>query len=214
MHHIEIINLTKEFKGTIVLEDINLSLYSGKIYGFVGKNGSGKTMLLRILGGLVKPTSGTVIVDGIEITNRNNNEHKIGLVIENASLYPNFTGHKNLMFLANINCYIGEQEVREAIRRVGLDPDDKRSIKKYSLGMKQRIAFAQAVMEKPDFLFLDEPTNALDEQGVELIRNVIIEESKRGALVLIASHNREDIETLCDEVYTINNGRAAHCGKE
>jgi ABC-2 type transport system ATP-binding protein len=207
MHKIETLNLTKEMKGTTILNNINISIHSGKIYGFVGKNGSGKTMLFRALGGLIKPSSGKIIIDEKEMDQKNRVLVKIGLVIENASLYPNFTGLRNLMFLAKINNYIGEKEVKDAIKRVGLDPDDKRTIKKYSLGMKQRIAIAQAIMEKPDFLFLDEPTNALDAEGIEQIRNIIIEEAKRGALVLIASHNKEDIEQLCDETFYMAEGK-------
>jgi ABC-2 type transport system ATP-binding protein len=206
MHHIEVTNLTKKLKNNIILQNINLSLNGGKIYGFIGKNGSGKTMLFRILGGLVKPTSGDVFLNGNK-HNVHNNINKIGLVIENASLYPTFTGLKNLMFLAKINNYINKEDVIDAITKVGLDPCDKRTISKYSLGMKQRIAIAQAIMEKPDFLFLDEPTNALDSQGICHIRNLIKDEARRGAVVLIASHNKDDIEQLCDKTFYITDGK-------
>jgi len=206
MHYIETRNLNKELKGNLVLKDVNLNLRGDKIYGIVGKNGSGKTMLFRVLSGLVRPSSGKVLLDGNEIHVEKHNAAKIGLVIENASLYPAFTGLKNLMLLAKINNYIVEEEVRDAIKRVGLDPDDKRVVRKYSLGMKQRIAIAQAIMEKPDFLFLDEPTNALDAEGVEIVRNIIREEAKRGALVFLASHNVEDIDILCDETFKMAEG--------
>lgn len=207
MHSIETVNLNKEIKGNQVLKNINLNLRSGKIYGVVGKNGSGKTMLLRVLGGLVRPSSGKVFLDENEIHVEKHNCAKIGLVIENASLYPSYTGLKNLMLLAKINNYVSEEEVRNAIKRVGLDPEDKRIVRKYSLGMKQRIAIAQAIMEKPDFLFLDEPTNALDTEGIEIVRNIIREEFKRGALVFLASHNKEDIEMLCDETFNMAEGK-------
>ncbi len=206
MHYIETRNLCKEIKGNLVLKNIDLNLKGDKIYGIVGKNGSGKTMLFRVLSGLVRPSSGKVLLDGNEIHVEKHNAAKIGLVIENASLYPAFTGLKNLMLLAKINNYIGEEEVRDAIKRVGLNPDDKRVVRKYSLGMKQRIAIAQAIMEKPDFLFLDEPTNALDAEGVEIVRNIIREEAKRGALVFLASHNLEDIDILCDETFKMAEG--------
>jgi ABC-2 type transport system ATP-binding protein len=148
-----------------------------------------------------------VFLDENEIHVKKHNCVKIGLVIENASLYPSYTGLKNLMLLAKINNYVSEEEVRNAIIRVGLDPEDKRIVRKYSLGMKQRIAIAQAIMEKPDFLFLDEPTNALDTEGIETVRNIIREECKRGALVFLASHNKEDVEILCDETFNMAEGK-------
>lgn len=196
MYNIEVKNLEKSINGDVILNNINLSLDGGNIYGFIGKNGSGKTMLFRIIAGLVKPSKGNVFLEG----------EKIGVVIENASLFPDFTGFKNLMFLAKINNYIGEKEVRDAIESVGLDPNDKRTINKYSLGMRQRIAIAQAIMEEPHFLLLDEPTNALDENGVILIRNIIKKQAERGAVVLIASHNSKDIEQLCDKIMYLSNG--------
>lgn len=207
MHTIETIHLSKVMKGKQILNDINLTLQSEKIYGIVGQNGSGKTMLFRTLCGLVKPSSGEIIIDGRKSYQKDGPAYKMGVVIENASLYPDFTGFKNLMFLSKINHYIGETEVCEAIKKVGLDPEDKRSLKKYSLGMRQRIAIAQAIMEKPDFLFLDEPTNALDAAGVELVRAIIREEAERGALVFIASHNKEDISELCNETFRMEEGK-------
>lgn len=197
MPQIEVINLSKVIKNNSILMNVNLSMEGGKIYGFVGKNGAGKTMLFRMIGGLVKPTTGKIELKGQDY----------GIVIEHASLYPNFTGLKNLMFLANIKKKIGIEQVKEAIREVGLDPEDKRKVKQYSLGMRQRLALAQAIMEKPDFLLLDEPTNGLDDEGVNTIRNIINREAIRGAAVLLASHNSEDIAQLCDEVYFIAEGK-------
>lgn len=206
MHTIEVNNLSKIIRGTEVLHNINLSLNGGKVYGFIGKNGSGKTMLFRALSGIIKPSSGEIYFDKIMVKDHTDIFRRIGLVIENASLYPDFTGFKNLVLLSKINNLIDEDEVREAIVRVGLKPEDKRKIRKYSLGMKQRIAIAQAIMEKPDFLFLDEPTNALDTEGVNLIRKIIKEEADRGAIVLLASHNKEDIEQLCDDRFYMEEG--------
>ena len=131
----------------------------------------------------------------------------IGITIENAGLYPEFTGFNNLKILAKINNRIGNNEIKSAMERVGLDPDDKRTVRKYSLGMKQKIVIAQAIMEKPDILLLDEPTNALDTAGVELVRNIIMEEKRRGAIIVLASHNKTDIELLADEIIYIENGK-------
>ena len=206
MNTIELENVSKTLRNNEVLKDITLHFESGKIYGFVGRNGSGKTMLFRIIAGLIKPTSGYVRYNSKVLGTELDIIPRLGLVIENVGLYPEFTGLRNLKMLANINCLIGEQEIKEAIIRVGLDPNDNRTVRKYSLGMKQRIVLAQAVMEHPDVLILDEPTNALDEDGVEQIRELIREEKERGALVLIASHNKEDISSLCDKIYSMKAG--------
>ncbi len=189
----------------IILKNVNLSMESGKIYGFVGHNGSGKTMLFRALSGLIKIHSGEIRLDGKVLHKDMKVLPDLGIIIENAGLYPELTGFENLKQLAKLNKKIGESEIREAITRVGLNPDDKKPFRKYSLGMKQRIVIAQAIMEKPQILMLDEPTNALDEDGVTDIRQLIKEEKQRGALVLIASHNKEDITELADKVYTVKN---------
>ena len=163
-------------------------------------------MLFRALSGLITISSGRILLDDKELHKDIRVLDNIGIVIENAGLYPELTGFENLKLLAKINGKIDNQQIKETIKRVGLNPEDKRTFKKYSLGMKQRIVIAQAIMEKPDILMLDEPTNALDEEGVELIRQIIKEEKERGAMVLIASHNREDIEILTDKVFIINGG--------
>lgn len=200
-------NICMNIKDKKILENINLNLKSGKIYGFVGENGSGKTMLFRALSGLMRITSGSVILDGKQLHKDMAVLPDMGIVIENAGLYPELTGLDNLKLLAKLNKKIGVDEIKATITKVGLDPEDKRTFKKYSLGMKQRIVFAQAIMEKPGILFLDEPTNALDEEGVNDIRKIIIEEKERGALICIASHNKEDISRLVDEVYVVKNGK-------
>jgi ABC-2 type transport system ATP-binding protein len=202
MNAIDLIGVSKMIKGVTVLQDINLRMEGGEIYGLVGRNGSGKTMLLRMLAGLIQPTSGK-----IHYENDIADEAKIGITIENPLFYPAFTGYKNLMFLANINKYAGSAEVRTALDEVGLDPDDPRVVRKYSLGMKQRLGIAQALMEDPDYLFLDEPTNALDEEGIGRIRNLIIRQAKRGAVVVVASHSKEEIAVLCDKLYFMEKGR-------
>ncbi len=204
---VEIKDLCKQFKDRRVLDHINLQIGTGKIYGIVGINGSGKTMLFRCMAGLVRPTSGEILYDGKVLYQDVSMPPNMGIIIENMGLYPEFTGFDNLKYLAGIRKRITDEEIRAAIERVGLDPKDKRKIKKYSLGMKQRILLAQAFMEKPDTLLLDEPTNSLDEEGVGLIRDILKEEMERGALIMIASHNKEDISYLCDEVFSISQGK-------
>lgn len=199
-------NISKKIGQNQILKNINLCMENGNVYGFVGRNGSGKTMLFRALSGLITISSGRILLDDKELHKDIRVLDNIGIVIENAGLYPELTGFENLKLLAKINGKIDNQQIKETIKRVGLNPEDKRTFKKYSLGMKQRIVIAQAIMEKPDILMLDEPTNALDEEGVELIRQIIKEEKERGAMVLIASHNREDIEILTDKVFIINGG--------
>lgn len=203
---ITVTNVNKTIKGKEILKNINLELESGKIYGFVGENGSGKTMLFRAISGLMRTTEGEISVDGKVLHKDIKVIPDLGIIIENAGLYPELTGFDNLKLLARLNNKINDDKIREAILRVGLDPNDKRIVSKYSLGMKQRIILAQAIMEEPKVLLLDEPTNALDENGVELIRNIIKEEQKKGALILIASHNKEDINVLADKVYRVKAG--------
>jgi ABC-2 type transport system ATP-binding protein len=199
-------NANKVIKNRKILCDINLSLESGNIYGFVGRNGSGKTMLFRALSGLIKIDSGEIICDNKVLHKDMDILENIGIVIENAGLYQEFTGFKNLKLLAEINKKINESEIKAVIQRVGLDPEDNRVLNKYSLGMKQRIIIAQAIMEKPDIIMLDEPTNSLDAHGVEEVRDIILQEKKRGAMILLASHNKEDISLLADKVFYMDDG--------
>lgn len=213
MHQIVLKNIYKYIKKDEVLSDINLVLESNKIYGFTGRNGSGKSMLLRLLSGLIKPSSGEILLNGQNWDGKpftiggTAKKHSIGVVIEHVDLYKDLTGIENLKYLAGFQGILSVKEIAAAMLRVGLEPDDKRAVKKYSLGMKQKLAIAQAIMEKPDFLYLDEPTNALDESGVELLHKLIKEEHQRGALVVIASHNQSDIELLCDHVIRLEKGK-------
>lgn len=203
---VEVRDLSKQFKNNRVLDCVNLQMEEGKIYGIVGRNGSGKTMLFRCLAGLVRPSSGEIIFDGKTLYQDIPSPPNMGIVIENMGLYPDFTGFDNLKYLAGIKKTVSDEEIRAAIARVGLDPQDKRKVKKYSLGMRQRIVLAQAFMEKQDIIVLDEPTNGLDEEGIKLIRTILKEEAARGAVVAIASHNKEDILYLCDKVFHMSNG--------
>lgn len=205
-------NLNKTIRKKVILSDVNLSLKSGNVYGFVGRNGSGKTMLFRALAGLMGIDSGSIVWEGKTLHKDFTVLPSLGIIIENAGLYPNFTGIENLTYLAKLAKRIGQEEIIQAITRVGLNPYDKRLYGKYSLGMKQRLVIAQAIMEKPDVIMLDEPTNSLDETGVEEIRRVILEEKERGALILVASHNKEDIQILADELYRVENGQVIRQG--
>lgn len=204
---IEIQNVSKEIEGISILKEVSLSLEQGKIYGFVGKNGSGKTMLFRMIAGLVNRSSGNILYNGVNVEFGRKIPISMGILIENAGMYPEFSGFENLKLLSSINKKIDDKKIRATIEKVGLNPNDKRKIKKYSLGMKQRITLAQAIMEEPELLLLDEPTNALDTEGVEQIRKIIIEEKERGTIICLASHNAEDIDVLCDEIYQIKEGK-------
>lgn len=198
--------ISKVIRGKKILSDINLELCDGNIYGIVGANGSGKTMLFRALSGLMSVTSGKVTWNGKVLRQDFAVLPSLGIMLENVGLYSNMTGMQNLRYLASLKNKIQDKEIRRALERVGLDPDDRRKYQKYSLGMKQRLAIAQAIMEKPDVIMLDEPTNSLDAKGVEGIRRLILEEKERGALILLASHNQEDIRILADHIYQIKDG--------
>lgn len=198
---------TKNFKKVTVLDDINLILESGKVIGLKGKNGSGKTMLMRAISGLILPTSGKVFINDKELGKQISFPPSIGLLIENPSFIANYTGFKNLKILASIQNKISDEEIREAIRKVGLKPDDPRTFKKYSLGMKQRLGIAAAIMEKPDIVILDEPINALDEAGAGLIKGILDELKANGSLIIIACHDTEELNYLSDEVYEIYEGQ-------
>lgn len=200
-------NISKTIRGKVILSNVSLCLKSGNVCGFVGRNGSGKTMLFRALSGLMRIDSGSIVWGEKTLRKDFSVLPSLGIIIENAGLYPNLTGMQNLTYLAGLTKRIGREEIIDSITRVGLNPYDKRLYGKYSLGMKQRLAIAQAIMEKPDIIMLDEPTNALDETGVEEIRKVILEEKARGALILVASHNKEDIQVLADEWYRVENGQ-------
>ena len=196
----------KSFKSAEVLKNINLTLESGKVIGLKGKNGSGKTMLMRAISGLILPTSGKVYVNDKELGRHISFPPSIGILIENPSFISNYTGFKNLKILASIQNRISDDEIRDAIRKVGLDPDDKRTFKKYSLGMKQRLGIAAAIMERPDIVILDEPINALDEAGAGLIKGLLDELKANGSLIIIACHDTEELNYLSDEIYEIYDG--------
>lgn len=210
MHTLEVKNINKIYRGKRILQDINADFTGGNIYGITGKNGAGKTVLFKVMTGLIAPTSGCVLYDGVDLKK---SDADIGLLIDDVSFYPEFSGMKNLMLLAGIRKKIGQHEVARAMERVGLNPSDKTIFWKYSLGMKQRLTLAQAIMEHPDFLFLDEPTNSIDETGVELFYKIVSEEAQRGAVVLISSHIKSDIKTLADKVYLMKDMTLTEVGE-
>lgn len=204
---IHINNLSLKIKEDVILSDITLNIKKGKITGLVGRNGCGKTMLMKCITGFVRPTSGEVIFDnkkiGIDIDFPDNT----GIIIETPSFVPYYTGLKNLMELAMLQKKIGKKEVEAALKQVGLYEARNKMVRKYSLGMKQRLGIAQALMEHPDTLILDEPMNGLDNECVKMVRNILMELKEEGKTILLVSHNAEDIRVLCDEIYEMDKGK-------
>lgn len=189
-----------------ILSHISLELHNGKIYGLVGNNGCGKTMLMKCICGFVHPTEGKIEADGKVIGKDVDYLPDVGIILETPGFIGYYSGLQNLKVLAGINHKIGQEQIRDAMRRVGLDPDLKLAVKKYSLGMRQRLGLAQAIMENPSVLILDEPMNGLDRKGVEEMRRLLLSLKALDKLIIIASHNAEDIEVLCDRVYEMDSG--------
>lgn len=190
-----------------ILRDINMEMCKGKIYGFVGRNGSGKTMLMKCICGFVRVTEGKITVNGKQVGEDVDFPDNIGIIIENPEFVPYYNGYKNLKLLADVKKKIGKEEIRDAMTMAGLDPDLKLHVGRYSLGMRQRLGISQAIMEDPDILILDEPMNGLDNEGVEDVRKILLKLKQKGKTVIIASHNKEDINILCDKVWNLEHGR-------
>ena len=209
---IEVENISKKFKERIVLDDVSLYVEQGTICGLVGMNGSGKTLLMKAICGFLRPDSGVVMVDGKQIGKDCDFPENTGVIIENPSFSQYFSGFRNLKYLASINKKISHKEIREAMKLVGLNPDDRRWVSKYSLGMRQRLGIAQAVMEHQNILILDEPMNGVDKHGVEDIRTLLLKFREEGKTIILSSHNKEDIEILCDTVYEMDNGKIQAIG--
>nr|WP_288632297.1 ATP-binding cassette domain-containing protein [uncultured Blautia sp.] len=203
---ISIENLNKQFKNQLVLNNINVKFSNGHIYGIIGRNGSGKTVLLKCICGFLKPTTGVISVNHKIVGKDIDFPENLGFIIETPGFLLNYSGYKNLRYLASIREKIDSNEIKESMSLVGLDSADKKHVGKYSMGMRQRLGIAQAIMEKPDILVLDEPMNALDKNGVEEMRRLFLKMKSEGKLILLTSHNREDIEILCDEVYEMEEG--------
>ncbi len=200
-------NATKQFKETMVLNNISVSFERGKVHGLIGRNGSGKTMLMKCICGMVPLTSGEIAVSDKVIGKDIDIPKNVGVIIETPGFLPGYSGYSNLKFLAAINGKIGKEEIRNAIKSVGLDPDDKKKVGKYSLGMRQRLGLAQAIMEDPELLILDEPMNGLDNNGVKDMRQYLLDLKSQGKTILIASHSKEDIDALCDTVHEMDKGK-------
>ncbi|MFC4077448.1 ABC transporter ATP-binding protein [Salinithrix halophila] len=203
---IEVNQVTKVFDKQTILDHIDLTVPKGEIHGLIGRNGSGKTMLLQVICGLIKPTEGAVTVMG-EPLQKGSFPKQLGALIEQPGFLPGFSGKKNLELLASIQGTIGNDEIEATLRSVGLDPALKAPVRKYSMGMRQRLGIAQAIMEKPRVLLLDEPTNALDEEGLRDVHQLLLNLRDQGVTILIASHNREEIDGLCDHVHRMEKGK-------
>lgn len=201
---VEIKNYCKSIKSRPILNNVSYNFEYGKIYGLYGHNGSGKTMLLRAIAGLLVPDSGSVVIDGKVLHKDMSFPPSIGIVVENMNLLPQYNAFDNLKILGKIKKTATDEDIKTALERVGLKSDLK--VKKFSLGMKQRLNIAQAVFEKQKIILLDEPTNALDNDGVQLIYKLLKEEKERGALVVITTHHKEDLEEICDVVLKMTEG--------
>lgn len=203
---IECKDLVKDIKGKRIIDHVTLHLESGKIAGLKGVNGSGKTMLMRLVSGLITPTSGSITINGKRLGKDITFPESVGILIENPAFLDAYSGFDNLKLLASIQNRIGEEEIRAILAKVGLDPQDKKKYRKYSLGMKQRLGIAAAVMENPDIIILDEPTNALDSDGVAMLKEILHEQRERGALLLLSCHDLATLKELSDEMYLMESG--------
>lgn len=204
---IELKNVSKKLKNNMVLDHVSYTFENGKVYGLYGENGSGKTMMLRALAGLIVPTEGCIICDGKQLHKDISFPENTGIVIEHMEMLPNYTAKENLQILAKIKKQADEENIVDALEMVGLDPNSKLKVKKFSLGMKQRLNIAQAVFEKQSVILLDEPTNALDDAGIKQIYKLIEREKQRGAMIVISTHHKEDLIQMCDVILRISKGR-------
>lgn len=204
--YVRLDKVSRKFGETWVLREVSVQLEKGKIYGIVGNNGSGKTVLMKCICGFLPVTEGEVWVGGKQIGKDVDFPESLGVIIETPGFLTNLTGKKNLEILANLRGKIEEGQIEKTMRQVGLEPGMKKQVSKYSLGMRQRLGIAQAIMEDPEFLVLDEPFNGLDHRGVEEIRALLLKQIKKGKTMILASHNAEDIRILCDEVYEMDGG--------
>ncbi len=204
---VELKNVTKMIRGTEIIKNVSVEFEDGIVTGINGINGSGKTMLMRLISGLIKPTEGEVIIDGKVLGKDIAFPKSIGILIENPAFIDYYSGFENLRLLALIQKKIGVEEIREALLAVGLNPDDKKKYKKYSLGMKQRLGIAAAIMESPDIILLDEPTNALDTEGIERIKKIVLRKKEEGKTIIISCHDQLTLEYLSDKIFCIEEGR-------
>ena len=207
MMNIKISHVSKTIKNNPVIKDISMELQSGAVYGFKGINGSGKTMLMRLLSGRIRPSQGEISMNGKILGKDISFPNSIGVFLENPAFLDAYSGFNNLKLLASIKSVASDDDIRNTLLRVGLDPDSNKKYKKYSLGMKQRLGIAAAIMEKPEIVILDEPTNSLDEDGVDLVKHIVRNEKERGALVIVSCHDEEILKGMSDEVFLLEQGR-------
>lgn len=205
--YISVNHVTKKFKEATVLRDVNVEFNKGEIHGLIGRNGSGKTMLMKCICGLVPITTGTIIINQKQIGKDIQIPDNIGAIIETPGFLPSYSGYQNLLFLSKVKGTISKEQIKQSIRKVGLNPEDKKPVGKYSLGMRQRLGFAQAIMENPELLILDEPMNGLDKEGVSDMRTLLLELKRQGKTIILASHSAEDIDVLCDGVSEMEHGK-------
>lgn len=207
MSEIVVNEVSKSIYGVPIINSVSMTLVSGNVYGFQGINGSGKTMLMRLICGLIYPTKGEIVIDGKRLGKEITFPQSVGLLLENPAFLDSYTGFENLEMLASIKNIITRAEIHDAITSVGLDPLDKRKYKKFSLGMKQRLGIAAAIMEKPDILILDEPTNSLDSSGVSLVKTILAKERERGAIIILACHDLPVLQDVSDEIFLLEQGK-------
>ncbi len=204
---IEIKNVSKKFKKVTVLEDVNMTLHSGKIYGLIGRNGSGKSVLLKMICGFYEPNNGQILFDGVNFIAKKSFPPSMRTLIEKPNFLSDLTGLENLQLLANIQKKINKEQIIETLKKVKLDNDMNKKYNEYSLGMKQKLGIVQVLMEEPKIMIFDEPFNGIEDETAMIIRNILLEEKKKDKLIIIASHIKEDIELLCDEVYHVDGGK-------
>ncbi len=204
---LELQNISKTIRGVTVIDNISLTLQGGKVYGFQGKNGSDKTMLMRLICGLIRPTIGQVVINGEILGKDISFPRSVGVLIENPSFLPEYTALKNLRLLSDLRDHLSDDELKAVLSDVGLDPEDKRKYRSFSLGMKQKLGIAAAVMGEPDLVILDEPINAVDDAGVENIRKILARLKEHGSLIIVACHDREELKLISGEILKIEAGR-------
>ena len=205
--NISIEHVTKKIKNATVLKDICLEMKGGTVYGLQGKDGSGKTMLMRAISGLIRPTSGRIVINGEQLHKNISIPRSIGLLLENPSLLPEYDASQNLKLLAKMQGGVPEEEIRQLIRDVGLEDAGHKKVEKYSLGMKQRLGIAAAILGSPDIILLDEPINAIDGEGVEEIRSLILSLKNEKRIIIVACHDKEEMNLLADEIVHLRDGR-------
>ena len=207
MNYVEVTNVSKKYKDRMLVDNVSFELKKGEILGIVGLNGSGKTVLLKCICGLMEYSSGTIKVNDKIIGKECEYPKSMGVIIETPGFLPYYSGIKNLEYLASLRKKIGKQEIKDVLVKVGLQGEEKKLVAKYSLGMKQRLGIAQAIMEDPEFLILDEPMNGLDKEGIADVRKLLLEMKEAGKTMIITSHNEEDIKVLCDKVIEMDKGK-------